>query len=163
MNSWKAFSEAEPELASSVRHYFDLSGHKVLGTLTADGAPRLSGIELQFCLGEVFLGSMLDAAKAKDLLRDPRLSVHSAPADPGPDGTGWVGDSKLSGRAVEVTDKAEIEAWGATLEHDPAALGGFHLFRIAIDRVALVELNEGRDAMVVTSWTPSGGVKATSR
>ncbi len=75
MTSWRSFSEAEPDFAAGIRKYFDLNGHKVLGTINSDGGPRLSGIELQFCLGEVFLGSMFNAAKAKDLLRDPRMSV----------------------------------------------------------------------------------------
>ena len=163
MTSWKSFSESEPELAKGVRKYFDMNAHKVLGTIRGDGAPRLSGVELQFCLGEVFLGSMLHAAKAKDLLRDPRLSVHSAPADPGPDGTDWAGDVKLSGRAVEVTEHAEKEAWGAVQEHDPSTLGAFHLFRIEVDQVVLVELNDERTAMVVTSWTPAGGTRTTTR
>ena len=146
-----------------VRKYFDMNAHKVLGTIRNDGTPRLSGVELQFCLGEVFLGSMLQAAKAKDLLRDPHMSVHSAPADPGPDGTGWAGDAKLSGRAVEVTDQAEKEAWGAAQEHDPESLGGFHLFRIEVDQVVLIELNNELTAMVVTSWTLAGGTRVTTR
>ena len=41
--------------------------------------------------------------KARDLLRDPRLALHSATVDP----EMRLGDAKIAGRAVDVTDEAE--------------------------------------------------------
>ena len=47
--------------------------------LRADGAPRLTGLEVHFGEGELWLAMMPDSRKADDLRRDPRFSVHSAP------------------------------------------------------------------------------------
>ena len=65
-----------------MRARFDAHRHKILGTLRADGSPRLSGIETTFKDGELWLGMMPGSRKVQDLQRDPRLALHSPPVDP---------------------------------------------------------------------------------
>src|SRR3712207_192462 len=92
MPSW-SFVEAEaPELAALARGFLDAYVHKTLATLRRDGSPRISGTEVVFSEGELWLGSMWHSSKALDLLRDPRFALHSGSADP-PD---WAGDAKRS-------------------------------------------------------------------
>jgi hypothetical protein len=79
----------------------------VLATLRRDGSPRVSGIEVEFTDGELVMGMMPGSVKAQDLRRDPRLSLHAASEDPPHDASRWLGDAKISGRAVEVGAPAD--------------------------------------------------------
>src|SRR5919107_926449 len=126
MASWSAFEREAPELAALARSFLDLNKHKVLATLRRDGSPRVSGTEIRFADGELWLGSMPDALKARDLQRDPRFAVHGAPLDPD---AGWTGDAKLSGRADEITDP-DVRA-GVLGEQ----FGESHLFRADIEEL----------------------------
>lgn len=91
----------DPELAESVRAAFAVGKHCTMATLRADGAPRISGTEVEITDDGVFIGSAGDARKTLDLRRDPRVAIHSPTRDPAPDGA-WAGEAKLSGIAVEV-------------------------------------------------------------
>ena len=84
MTTWQEVEAAVPDLAAAVRTVFDANKHKVLATLRADGSPRVSGNELTFKDGEAWMGMMDRSVKALDLLRDPRMAVHSATADAEP-------------------------------------------------------------------------------
>ena len=121
MPSWSDVEAEIPELAALARNFLDAHVHKTLATLRRDGSPRISGTEVDFADGELWLGSMWRAVKALDLQRDPRFALHSGSADP-PD---WTGDAKLAGCAEEVTGserKAAIIGAGAPP-------GPSHLFR----------------------------------
>src|SRR4051812_50217300 len=99
MASWGQIEREAPELIALARPFFDAFTHKTLATLRRDGAPRISGIELDFSDGEAWIGSMGQAVKALDLQRDPRFALHSGSADP-PD---WPGDAKIAGPPDEGT------------------------------------------------------------
>jgi hypothetical protein len=91
--SWAKFESEAPELAARVRERFDAHGHKTIATLRRDGSPRISGTETEFEGEDLWIGSMKDALKARDLQRDPRYAVHSASEDPDE----WSGDAKVAG------------------------------------------------------------------
>src|SRR5207248_11650375 len=103
--TWNDVRKAAPDLSAAVQRRFDAHIHKTLATLRADGSPRISGQEASFRDGELWLGMMPDSRKAQDLLRDPRLALHSATVDPDMAG----GDAKLSGQAAEVTDEETFD------------------------------------------------------
>jgi len=65
------------------RPLFDAHKHKTLATLRKDGSPRISGIEVDFVDGDLWLGAMWQSRRALDLRRDPRFALHSATADDG--------------------------------------------------------------------------------
>ncbi len=148
----------EPEFAARVRAAFDAHAHKVLATLRPDGSPRVSGIEMQFVGGEPWLAGMPESVKFRDLRRDPRFALHSGSAEPDV----WGGDAKLSGRAVEVTATAGRAAFAedAGVAMKPT---DFELFRVDLDQVVLVALNEEKTALVITSWRPSTGLTESLR
>ena len=155
MPSWSQFETAAPELAAKVRERLDAHTHKTLATIRRDGAPRISGTETTFADGELWIGSMWRALKARDLQRDPRYALHSGSDDP----PGWKGDAKLAGVVEEIVDEATVKR----LNGEAAALGPSHLFRLDLSEVAHVALNEAGRAIVITSWTPAGGVKVRER
>ena len=67
----REFEQLAPELADRVRERFERTGLALVGTLRADGSPRVSGWEPLFADGEIWLGSMPGSRKNDDLRRDP--------------------------------------------------------------------------------------------
>ncbi len=96
MTTWDEITAAAPELAAKVRARFEATGLGFIATLRKDGSPRISGIEPLFAEGELWLGMMDGSLKAHDLLRDPRLALHSASEDK----QVTNGDAKVTGRAA---------------------------------------------------------------
>src|SRR5262245_4203223 len=130
MASWKEVTGDAPEFAHRAEEALTRNRHLTMATLRLDGAPRISGTELEVNDGELWLGSMANARKALDLLRDARVAIHGPTADPPDDPKGWLGEAKVAGRAVEV------------LVDDPS-----HRFRIDIDEVVITHLNDARDRL----------------
>lgn len=157
MATWKQFETEAPELAKIVHAQLTATKHHVIATLRADGAPRVSGTEVDFDGDHLTLGSMPEARKAHDLQRDPRYALHNNPGD----ASMTVADVKISGRAEEVVGP-EFETYRAARE---AALppGPFHLFRLGIDDVVLAGLNDTRTGMEITLWRPGQPVRTFAR
>lgn len=155
MPSWSNFEAASPALAQEVRTRLHAHTHKVLATVRSDGSPRVSGTETVFVDGELWIGSMWQARKARDLQRDPRFALHSGSDDP-PD---WTGDAKLAGVAEEITDPERIQE----VNGDGAPSGRSHLFRLDLREVSTVGLDDERKGLVIEIWTPEGGVRTIKR
>ncbi len=151
MASWADFGAVEPLLAARVQERFQIRKHKTLATLRSDGSPRISGIEADFVDGELYLGMMPRSAKLRDLERDPRFALHSPTEDP-PEGspTGWPGEAKIAGRAVEV-------------DFPNAPEDGARRFRLDILEVVLTDLNQSGDQLVVESWHEGRGRRRFER
>jgi hypothetical protein len=150
VTAWQDVEQAEPEFAQRVRALFDAHRHKTLATLRADGAPRISGIEVAFEDGQVVLGSMPNARKGADLRRDPRFALHSATVDPveGSEAQ-WPGEAKISGRVI---------AAGAITEGPDG-----DRFHADIAEVVHTHLNEAATMLVVEWWTPTHGLRRVER
>jgi hypothetical protein len=155
MSSWSDFEAAAPELAASVRRRLDAHTHKTLATIRGDGSPRISGTESRIVEGELWIGSMWDARKARDLRRDPRFALHSGSDDP----PGWDGDAKLAGVAEEITDPARVRE----INGEADASGPSHLFRLDLCEVSTVGLDDARTKLVIDVWTPAHGVRRIER
>ncbi len=158
MASWNEITAAVPDLAATVEGSFAANLHKVMATVRADGSPRLSGTEVDITLGEMWIGSMPGARKARDLQRDPRLAIHSAPLDM----TLKVPDCRVAGRAVEITDAQEIDRWRrASGKDESVPEEPFHLFRLDLDEVACTTVID--DVLVVEWWRPASGRRRVER
>ncbi len=153
--TWQKFADDAPELASAIRGRFEAARHHVLATLRGGGAPRLSGTEVNFQGPDLWIGSMPGAVKARDLQRDGRFAVHAHPGDP--DGSSMeVGDAKVSGMAVEVTD-AERE----TYRDESVPPGSFHAFRLLLTDAVLTSVED--DQLVIRSWHEGSGTSEVRR
>ncbi|MGK5531084.1 pyridoxamine 5'-phosphate oxidase family protein [Streptomyces sp. URMC 129] len=152
--TWADFEAAERDFATVVRERFGAYRHHVLATLRTGGAPRVSGLEVDFRSGEMWLGMMHGSWKARDLRRDPRFALH---ANPGP-GTGMDGgDVRVSGRAVEVTEPEAVARYAADAEPPEP----FHLFRADVAEVVRTTV-EG-DELVIQLWRPGQPVRTVRR
>ena len=158
MASFADVESAEREFTARVRASFDAHAHKILATLRSDGSPRVSGIEMQFVSGEPWLAGMPDSVKFADLRRDPRFALHSGSSEP----AAFDGDAKLSGRATEVADAEERSRYAAAAGIAPEDMG-FDLFRVDLEQVVLVALNDEKTALIISSWRPGRGLTRTSR
>jgi general stress protein 26 len=155
MATWTEFEAAAPELAETARRLLDAHTHKTLASLRRDGSPRISGTETAFADGDLWIGSMWQARKARDLQRDPRFALHSGSDDP-PE---WKGDAKLAGVAEAITDPERVKQ----IHGDKAPPGPSHLFRLDLREVSVVRLHESGRALVIEVWTPDGGVRTIER
>jgi hypothetical protein len=151
MATWGAFAEEQPAFAALVRARFDARKHKTLATIRADGAPRISGIEVEFDADQMYVGMMPDSAKLRDLRRDPRLAVHSPTEDP-PEGAeaGWLGEAKIAGIANAV-------------DFPDSPVEGGSRFAIDVIEVVFTHLNDAGDRLVIESWHPGQGLRLVER
>ncbi|MBM2813135.1 MAG: Pyridoxamine 5'-phosphate oxidase-related FMN-binding protein [Chloroflexi bacterium] len=160
MASWKAIQAAEPAFTSRVQELFDAGRHKTIATVRKDGAPRISGIEATFVLGELWFGSILHAVKALDLSRDPRFALHGPTGEVDP--ATWRGDAKISGRVEEITDPTRVAevtaAEGGEQPPEPS-----HLYRAEISEVVLTQLGEPADHLVIEAWSERHGLRRIER
>ncbi len=159
MASWNDVTTAAPELARAVQGRFEATGLGILATLRKDGAPRVSGIEPLFALGEIWLGSMPHSRKGADLARDPRFALHSATIDKNV----AEGDAKITGRAVAINDRETLEryrqAWAT--HADAPVPEPFTLFRAEVTEIAMVSLDG--DHLALDSWREGGEPRRVRR
>lgn len=168
MTTLTDLSAAEPDLAQRALAILTSTTNAVLGTIRADGTPRLSGIDPFLAGGELWIGSMPGARKADDLRRDPRMSLHGIPwesrkvregaTDPGD------GDVKLTGRAVPATAEEKAAAFAAFAEErgfDPPEPDASDAFRIDLE--SLVVISVADDQLVVDTWTAGAGRSTVRR
>ena len=127
----------------------------MLGTLRADGSPRISPCELDFAAGDLVLGMMWRSRKALDLLRDPRCVLHSCTTDR----MGTEGDAKISGRALDLRDPTARQSYRdavkARIDWAPEE-PRFHAFAIDVTSAAFITFAEPK---VVLSWDPERGTR----
>ena len=158
MSSFADVESEEPEFAARVRAAFDAHAHKILATLRADGSPRVSGIEMHFVAGEPWLAGMPGSVKFVDLRHDPRFALHSGSSEP----DAFEADAKLAGRATAVTEDDERARYASAAGLTPEQID-FELFRVDLDQVVLVALDEGKTALLISSWRPGRGLTRTVR
>ncbi len=101
MTNWTEFARQAPEFAEFGKARFQ-SGVAYLGTLRADGGPRVHPVTP--ILGEhLFLFMEPTSPKGKDLQRDARYTLHCSVADP----SGGDGEFYVRGHAI-LTDDPHI-------------------------------------------------------
>ena len=151
MASWTEFAAAAPRIAEIFRRRHAATGNLcMLGTLRPDGFPRISPMEPRFFEDTLWIGGMPGTAKFRDLLRDPRFTLHTATVDT------WVseGDAKVWGTVEDVHDEALHQRYADDLH----ARTGFdlrgqkfdHFFAAHLVGAAAVEVGGGH--MDVTVW-----------
>jgi hypothetical protein len=146
--SWSEVVAEAPAFAERVATAFRAGTNKTLATLRADGSPRISGTELEFVDGRVTLGMMPRSRKLADVLRDPRVALHSPTLEPSREGTLDAGDAKLAGVLVAFPDPA-----------NPTGTS----FELDITDVVLTTVDEERKLLVVESWHPGRGYERLER
>jgi hypothetical protein len=151
---WAEFEAAAPELAALGMAGFREGGLCLVGTLRADGWPRISPNEVYFVDGQLMLQMMRASRKSADLERDPRLTVMT----PQCEREASRGDFKLYGRAVPVAD-AELRRKVAQTIFDAIGwrpLEPFPLYAVDIERASYIDFTDDRRLL---RWSPDAGLE----
>jgi hypothetical protein len=150
MATWATFRRGDPDLAAMAEARMAEDGLVLVGTLRANGWPRISPVEPLIVGDELYLGMMWRSRNAVDLLADSRCVVHTIVTDK----AGTDGDVKVYGRVRDVVDPVERERYGVALE---GAIGwrpdgDFHLFAVDVTEVGFFRVVDGgHDAR---TWRP---------
>jgi hypothetical protein len=108
---WHLFAAVAPDLAAFAREQFAPGRVAVVGTIRADGSPRVSNGEPHIMEGKLYLGMMWQSRKALDLLRDPRILLRNAVCT----STGDEVEINLSGCAIEVHEPDRRQRYAAAV------------------------------------------------
>ncbi len=148
MATWSEVAADAPAFAERVRERFEAGTNKTIATLRRDGSPRISGTELAFDSEQVTLGMMPGSRKLHDVLRDPRVAIHSPTLEPPTgDPSAWLGDAKLIGRLAAIVP--------------PQSGPDGSYFAVEISAAVLTYV-EG-DELVVESWHEGRGWQRVKR
>jgi hypothetical protein len=149
--SWADLEADAPDFAARVLRVFGSRRHKTVATLRRDGSPRISGIEVEFSEGEVWLGMMPASVKSLDLRRDPRLALHAQSEDPPAEDPGtWAGDAKLAGIAIEQAAPGQPQLASKR-------------FKVDIAEVVLTRVGPSADHLLIEAWHPGRGLQLQRR
>jgi hypothetical protein len=151
---WAAFARECPELAELARAWIVDRHILLLGTLRRDGSPRISAVECDLVGDDLCSGMIWQSTKGLDLVRDPRMTVHSLP----PGLANPEGDVKLYGVAVPVEGERKREyerVLRARIDWSPTE--PYHCFAYDIATAALVRFRDnGREAW---HWREGSGLR----
>lgn len=154
---WRHLEMGAPEIARLGAARLESARVAMMGTVCRDGSPRISPIEPYIASGHLLVGAMVWSAKAADLRRDPRYTLHSIVT--GPD-TG-EGELKLRGLAMEADADLRAEApnsWWSGQGPDKATV-----FVLRIGQALFVAWDIERGEMTVHQWSPTGGYRRAAR
>lgn len=150
---WSDIEYAQPRLAGLAQQRLIGPGVVLVATIRRDGTPRLSPVEPYVLEGALWLSMMWQSAKARDLLRDPRILVHSVITSR----DGAEGELKIRGTARAEHDQAVqrryADAVAADLGWNPQP-GRFHLFAVDINHVIFISYDTATGAQHVAIWPP---------
>jgi hypothetical protein len=115
MTSWLEFTRQAPEIAAFGEARLR-GGVAYLGTLRADGGPRVHPVT-PIIDAELFLFMEPTSPKGKDLLRDPRYTLHCAVED----SSGGQGEFYVRGQARLSDDPLMRQAAVRASSYEPQA------------------------------------------
>jgi len=164
--NWSDIEQAQPRLAALGRKRLIDPGVVLVATIRRDGTARLSPVEPLLMDGDLWLSMLWQSAKARDLLRDPRVLVHSIVTSR----DGDLGEFKVRGTARAEEDPAVQRRYADTVASSlgwSPQPGRFHLFAVSIGQVTFIRYDTPTGDQYVTMWPPGRefvrrGTSATS-
>jgi hypothetical protein len=151
---WSDIGSTQPGLARLAQERLIDPGVVLVATIRQDGTPRLGPVEPYVLAGELWLSMMWQSTKARDLLHDPRILVHSVITNR----DGAEGEFKIRGTTRAEDDPAVqrryADAVASSLGWNPQP-GRFHLFAVNISRVTFITYDpSGSGDQHVAMWPP---------
>jgi hypothetical protein len=150
---WSDLECGQPRLAAVGHERLIAPGVLLVGTIRRDGTPRLSPVEPLLLDGDLWLSMMWQSAKARDLLRDLRILVHSVVTSR----EGTAGEFKVRGTARAEEDPATQRRYAgavtASLDWSPVP-GEFHLFAVDMAQVTFMRYDHATGDQFTAMWPP---------
>jgi pyridoxamine 5'-phosphate oxidase-like protein len=133
--TWAELETAAPDITAYGRELLERFQFVFVGTLTKDGSPRVNPCEAYVIDGHLLLNMMPRSLKALDLLRDPRIYVHTPVTSKE---ASESGEFKLAGSAPVLEDvglrrKLDDLFW-QMIQWRPAS--DSHYFEVLAERIA---------------------------
>ena len=151
---WSEIERHQPGLAELARKRLLDPGVVLVVTIRRDGTPRLSPVEPFVMDGALWLSMMWQSKKATDLLRDPRILVHSVITNR----DGSEGEVKIRGIARAENDAAVQRRYAAEIVQsfgwDPQ-VGLFHLFEVSAEHLTYIRYDPVTEHQHVAMWPPA--------
>ncbi|MDQ4119644.1 MAG: pyridoxamine 5'-phosphate oxidase family protein [Actinomycetota bacterium] len=162
MTTWDEFAAGAKTIAEIFRRRHAATGNLcMLGTLRADGWPRVSPMEPRMFEGELWVGGMPYTRKFDDLARDPRFMLHTATVDTHVSD----GDAKLWGVVENRPDPAlhrrYAEALYAETGFDLRGAEFPYFYAADIHGASAVEIGDG--SLQVHIWTAGGAERTVQK
>jgi Pyridoxamine 5'-phosphate oxidase len=151
---WSELEDAQPGLAGLGRERLLAPGVLLVATIRRDGTPRVSPVEPFVMDGDLWLSMLWQSAKAADLLRDPRILVHSIVT--GRDG--GEGEFKIRGTVRAEHDPGVQRRYAGAVTADlgwSPTPGRFHLFVVSLDDVTFIRYDDATGDQHVAMWPPA--------
>jgi hypothetical protein len=151
--NWEEMQGRQPRLASLGEKRLIKPGVLLVGTVRRDGTPRLSPVEPWVMEGVLWLCMMWQSTKARDLMRDPRVLVHSIITNR----EGAEGEFKIRG---SVWLEASADVLQRYSDEVTQALGWTpspersHLFGVNIEDVTYMSYDTATGDQHVAMWPP---------
>jgi len=150
---WAQLEDRQPGLARLGRQRLLEPGVVLVATIRGDGTPRVSPVEPFVLDGTLWLSMLWQSRKAADLLRDPRVLVHSVVTSR----DGGEGEFKIRGTARAEDDPGLSRRYAAavatSLGWSPEP-GRFHLFAVTIGDVTFIRYDDATGDQHVARWPP---------
>ena len=144
--TWGDLVAQAPILARAAQRIFESHPHHVIATTKRDGSPRVGGTNVFFSNGNLWIGAMPSALRNRDLRRDPRCAIHSAPLDEHL----HVGDVRLDLLAEELVGEEAL-----ALLRSSGHEGEGVVFVLRVSEISLVRVEASQ--LVIDSWDPVAG------
>ncbi len=153
---WELIQREAPELAAYVEDRFAVHEHHVLATVRPDGHPRVSGTNVMFTKGTLWVGMMPGALRAADLRNSPYCALHSAPLNEKlPKGEG---DVRINAVARELLPDEATELFLAKFTDAQEVMPG-SFFELLVSDFSVVEVDN--EEIVLTRWSTASGVEVS--
>jgi pyridoxamine 5'-phosphate oxidase-like protein len=151
--NWGEMQARQPRLADLGEKRLIEPGVVLVATIRRDGTPRLSPVEPWVMDGVLWLCMMWQSTKARDLMRDSRILVHSVITNR----EGAEGELKVRGTArLETSPDVQrrySDAVTAALGWTPSP-GRSHLFAVDIEDVTYMSYDTATGDQHVAMWPP---------
>lgn len=147
--SWSRLEAEAPGLARLGRERL-AGGLALLGTVRADGSPRVSPIGVFFLGGELVIGVMTRSGKARDLRGDPRVALQSLVTAPD------EGEPELKLYGLVAPSDARGGWW-------EGGRPGVDVYALQVEEAVAIEWKLPISRMVVRRWTPAAGETGSER
>ena len=162
MTTWQQFRASAPTIAEVFERRHAATGNLcLLGTLRADGSPRISPVEPRLFEGHLWINGMPHTRKFDDLARDPRFCLHTATVDTHV----GAGDAKLFGTVEDVADPRVHARLAAALYaetgFDIRGQAVEHCFRAVLTGASAVRAAAGH--LDITIWSPDTGERVVRK
>lgn len=157
---WGDFAVAAPPLAAQAQDLFERFGFVFVGTIRADGTPRISAVEVHLVRGHLMLVIVAGSQKANDLRRDRRLVLQTPVTDPSDPGA----EFKLRGTALAVDAGLRADTTRtvqATSGWRPRE--SWQFVDVRVRTAALLAWTPQEGDMLLTRWDRDHGLRATQR